>query len=93
MKFPPLTQMGSYHYLMSEETFTYNNFSQILGSSSTTLTGTYKQPVEMSTLKNSLKNEKKYNIVFYACDIGAITFEDCFKNKDTFPVFLVTPFT
>ena len=95
MKFPPLAQMGSYHYLMSEKTFLptaiFKNFGQF---SAPLLTGTYKQPVEMSTLKNSLENKKKSNIVFFCMRYRCQSpLRIVFKNKEYFfPAFLVTPF-
>ena len=46
--------------------FTYSNFSQILGQFPALLvTGISDQPVEMSTLKNSLGNKKESPICFF----------------------------
>ena len=60
--------------------FTYSNFSQILGQFSALLvTEIYEQPVEMSTLKNSLGNKKESPICFFLHAIQMpITFEDFF---------------
>ena len=46
--------------------FTYRNFSKILGSFQYYFwTEVYEQPVKMSTLKNSLENEKKLQYCFF----------------------------